>query len=134
MDLMAVIVAMKGDQVVRVSCKTCKKDRNYRPPRNQTEPGIAPAQKTSARSTSGSSSKKESKESVPLEAYHRKLLQENLGKPERPYLATELFKENDVLKHPLFGPGIVIKVIPPKKIEVVFERDIKTLICGGKRD
>jgi len=126
MDLLAVIVAMKGDQVLRVSCKTCKKDRNYRAPRSIE--GATPVPKASRKSNQDKSA------SVSIESYHKQVMQAALGNPTRDYTITSAYLEGDVVHHPTFGPGVVQKVIPPKKMEVVFERDIKTLMCGGKRE
>ncbi len=47
---------------------------------------------------------------------------ENLNDPPRPYAISGLFEAGEALEHPKFGLGFVQKVIPPNKIEVMFDR------------
>ena len=51
----------------------------------------------------------------------------------RNYSPMEPFKKDDKVKHVQFGEGIVQKIVPPNKMEVLFKYDIKLLICKGER-
>ncbi len=45
-----------------------------------------------------------------------------------PYTMTTCFKVNDLLNHPVFGLGKVIKCLSPNKIHVMFREEKKFLI------
>lgn len=45
-----------------------------------------------------------------------------------PYTMTTCFKADDLLKHPAFGLGKVIKCLSPNKIHVMFREGEKFLI------
>lgn len=117
MDLAHTIVAMNGDQIKRVHCKTCKKEHAYRTSKGLKEPGKkAKGERKSA--------------AVPVGEEWQRLLLENKGKPQKTYNAKQPFQVGDRLMHHMFGEGVVGKLIYPNKMEVVFESDIKVLIHG----
>lgn len=43
------------------------------------------------------------------------------------YRISDSYKEGDLIKHPLFGLGVVSKTITKRKMEVIFEDDKKLL-------
>ena len=59
MDLGATVVAMKGDQVVRVQCRTCRGERAFKAPKGVTDPKMAPPAKTTARGARTASGERE---------------------------------------------------------------------------
>ncbi len=130
MDLAAVIVAMKGDQIVRVECKTCRKERAYKAPKGVTDPGAAPAKKT----TRGARTETGERVDTSIAAEWKKIMQAHVQTPAQAYSAKGKFAVGDKVKHPTFGEGIVMKHIFPNKMELIFEMDLKILICGGPRE
>ncbi|ROQ91097.1 hypothetical protein [Desulfosoma caldarium] len=50
------------------------------------------------------------------------------GVPE--YQMTDVYKEGDLIWHPVFGLGVVSHVITPKKMEVVYETSKKLMAMG----
>ena len=48
------------------------------------------------------------------------------------YAADQAFLAGDRIKHPVFGEGIIQKLVFPNKVEVLFKMDVKTLIHAGK--
>ena len=130
LDLLAVIVAMKGDQILRVQCKTCRGERAYKAPKGVTDPSLAPPPKKQARSARTETGEKLDHS---VEAEWRKLMNQYNTHPLSAYSAKALLAVHDRVKHPTFGEGVVTKVIFPNKAEIVFEMDVKTLICGGAK-
>lgn len=130
MDLNHVIVAMQGDRIAKVQCKTCKKEHSYKPPKGVTEPPSkdSPVEKVK---TARKAAKKAETEAVPVENEWEKLMANHKGAPIKPYSTKEQFVLGDKLNHPNFGEGIVGKLIYPNKIEVIFRNDVKVLIHGG---
>jgi hypothetical protein len=131
MDLYHMVVAMKGDRIVKVQCKTCRKDHVYKAPKGVTDPGAAPPPKTASTRKSRASGESKS-EAVPVETEWVRMMNIHPGGPSKGYSAKGQFELGDKIDHPTFGEGIVGKVIFPNKIEVVFRHDVKTLICGGQ--
>src|SRR5690606_5321626 len=104
-----------GNAPARVRCNTCNSERNYRLKTvlvkdKETRPRI--------RATKVSSP----------DVYEKKLRDSNMKTP-RPYRATEAFEEGDVIDHTKFGRGVVMKVVPPDRIDVLFRDESKTLLC-----
>lgn len=119
MDLTAVVVAMQGDRVLKVYCKTCKKERQYRPPKGTVDPS-GPVKTSTPRTRAVQ---------IPIEDEWRKAMAAS-GRTAVPYSTKTSFQVQDKLKHPQFGDGVVTKKVHPNKVEVLFSMDIKTLICA----
>lgn len=51
----------------------------------------------------------------------------------RPYNATDIFLEMEIIQHPIFGLGFVSEMIGSDKIEVTFEKDKRVLIHNKLR-
>lgn len=117
MDLNHVVVAMKGDRVAKVECRTCKKIHAYRIPKGQKAPA-----KKSTRAT---------KKTVSVEDEWSRLMEATKDSPTKNYSTKSSFQQGDRLNHPKFGDGVVGKVIYPNKLEVVFKQDVKVLVHAG---
>lgn len=128
MDLLHVIIAMQGDRIVRVQCRTCRGDHAYKAPKGVKDPTMAPP----PRSTSSSpGEKRAATQRVAVETEWTRLMRENAGKPLKEYAADQKFAVGDRLKHPLFGEGVVMKILYPKKVEICFSMDVKVLVHAG---
>lgn len=130
MDLKATVVAMRGDQVLRVQCRTCRGERGFKPPKGVSDPKKAPASKTTTRGANAAATKREDHS---IEAEWRKEMNSKKDRPLNPYNAKAQFEIGDRLAHPTFGEGVVMKLIHPNKAEILFEMDLKILITGGPR-
>ena len=127
MDLNHTIVALKGDRIAKVQCLTCKKEHVYRAPKGITEPGQVKPKATRARKKKDS----EVEQAVSVEAEWEKLMAAHREAPMKQYNTKANFALGDKLSHPVFGDGIVGKLIYPNKLEVIFRTDVKVLIHGG---
>ena len=65
---------------------------------------------------------------IPIEVEWREQLSKVQGVPSQPYAPTGEYKAGDVIEHPTFGCGIVKTIKDGNKFEVLFQRDVKTLI------
>ena len=113
LELGHTIVAMVGSEPARIRCNTCRTERNYR-------------QKTSVEAILKSSSPKP--KIVRPDLFQAKL-QENLMKTQKPYRIYQNFELNDVIQHPTFGQGVVIKLSFPDRVEVLFKDQSRVLMC-----
>jgi len=123
-DLAHTIVSMKGDQVAKVECKTCKKTHAFKAPKGVTE--VAPKKKRASKKAAD-----EAQSASTIEAEWEKLMASHKDAPFKPYGLKSKFALGDKIRHPSFGEGIVGKLIYPNKLEVIFRTDIKVLIHGG---
>ena len=126
-DLGHVIIAMKGDRIVRVQCKTCRGDHAYKAAKGVTDPSLAPKPKAAG----AASGKRATAQKVSIETEWVRLMNENRGKPLKDYGADQKFGVGDRLKHSVFGEGVVTKQIYPRKVEICFSMDLKVLVHAG---
>lgn len=131
MDLKATVVAMRGDQVLRVQCRTCRGERGFKPPKGVNAPKKAPAAGKGA--TRSAKTPKGEREDHSVAAEWRKEMLTRKDRPLNTYSAKLQVNIGDRLAHPTFGEGIVMKNIHPNKAEILFEMDLKVLITGGPR-
>ncbi len=126
MDLNHRVVAMKGDRIAKTQCLTCKKEHVYKAPKGITEPPVKKAKKSKKDSASS-----QSDSSTSIESEWQKLMTTHKDAPTKNYNTKGQFILGDKLKHPVFGEGIVGRLIYPNKLEVIFQTQIKVLIYGG---
>ncbi len=130
MDLKATVIAMKGDQVLRVQCRTCRGERGFKAPKGVNDPKMAPPPKTTTRGARTASGERPDHS---VAAEWRKEMTARKDRPLNSYNAKVQVNLGDRLLHPTFGEGIVMKQIHPNKAEILFEMDLKVLITGGPR-
>jgi hypothetical protein len=125
------IVAMVGEKVVRVECNTCGGVHNYYPPpaakpavgRTVTRSGgTARPAATAARSARKDPAEAEREEWSALRPSMQ--IDQAAG-----YDLNGSYRADTLLNHPVFGLGIVKQVIPPNKMQVLFQDGIKLLRC-----
>jgi hypothetical protein len=121
------IVAMVGDKIVRVECDTCHGVHAYRSPKSAKEP--AAARGTQKKATTTPRAPKADPEAA-ARAEWAELQQEMDPTQAIPYDMNRVYRVKNVLSHPNFGLGIVVLVLPPNKIDVLFQSGKKRLRCG----
>lgn len=121
------IVAMVDGLVKRVICLTCDSQHNYRQPPGEKRPQAVRVMRVS---------KDMKKTSAPdggrvfAQWMQKKQEAEASGAVPRPYGINEVFEVGEIMNHPKFGLGFVQRLIPPNKMEVMFETEIKTLVMN----
>jgi hypothetical protein len=119
------IVAMVGEKVARVECNTCHGIHNYRGPVEKKEKKSslsAPKKQTVPRQPKkdpGVSEMEEWEALSPTFDCNRAI----------PYDMDKKYRANELITHSTFGLGIVKTIIPPKKMEVLFQLGKKLLRC-----
>ncbi|MBS2013436.1 MAG: hypothetical protein JST00_11140 [Deltaproteobacteria bacterium] len=126
------IIAMVQGTPARVECSTCGSHHNFR--------ARAPGEKAPSTGTrsSGGSSASSGPRSVrgPTKAQQAVMDRERTWEKAiagkgvhdfRPYRVTEVFAEGDLVRHSKFGDGVVMRVIDPKKVEILFKDEPRTL-------
>lgn len=113
------IVAMVNDLPGRVECNTCKGVHNYRKPAEEK-----PAK------TAKTPRKRASNKIDPDLAVWAELALDQSGTTASAYSMQAVFKQDEVVRHPTFGLGKVMRLVPPNKVEILFEEGRKLLRCG----
>jgi hypothetical protein len=140
LDLTHRIIAMVGDAVKKVECKTCGSHHLYRRPKDEPAPaGVRPT-KTRAASAGGGSSGPRARAGERLTSAQR-LEREQAqawehaiaGQPAsafKPYRINLSFGPGELIRHPKFGDGVVARVIDRGKLEILFKDGPRTMAQG----
>lgn len=119
MDLAHRIVAMTGDRIARVECKTCRKIHAFRAAKGVTSP-------LSKDEAAPKGSKAERPVAVELEWERTRAAKKS--EPSKPYHFKSTFEIGNKISHPDYGEGFVTKLLFPNKVQVLFRDDLKILI------
>ncbi len=121
MDLNHRVILLKDDKPKRVLCLTCQTERVYKAPKEEKKKR-APSLKKRMAGQAAISAKQQQEEWI-----------EKINNPQttpKNYKFEGLYAVNDLLSHPTFGLGVVIRLIDPDKIEVFFGESVKIFKCG----
>jgi len=140
LDLTHRIIAMVGDVVKKVECKTCGSHHLYRKPKSVKEAEAAAAAKA------GSAARRPRADGAPRTASERHAAAERAerervsswekaiaGQPTsafKPYSVKVLFGAGELVRHPKFGDGVVARVIDRAKVEILFQDGPRTMAHG----
>jgi hypothetical protein len=141
LDLTHRIIAMVGDAVKKVECKTCGSHHLYRRPKSEREAATAAMMKRAeerqaAGGGGGGSSPKGERltqaqraERDQTAAWEKAIA----GQPStafKPYRISVTFGAGELVHHPKFGDGVVARVIDRGKIEILFQDGPRTMAHG----
>lgn len=107
------IVIMGEEGPSKVQCSVCSREHKYRPP---TVPRKAAARRTVDPRVAERKEWEELRPSMDAAA-------------AKEYSMTGDFKVHSLINHPVFGLGLVQRVVGDRKIEVLFEDGKKTMRC-----
>lgn len=140
LDLTHRIIAMVGDVVKKVECKTCGSHHLYRKPKSLKEAEAAAAARA------GSATRKPRADGAPRTASERHAAAERAerervntwekaiaGQPTgafKPYSVKVMFGQGELVRHPKFGDGVVARVIDRAKVEILFQDGPRTMAHG----
>jgi hypothetical protein len=119
------IVAMAEGVVKRVICLTCDGQHNFRSP-----PGAKKTKSSRARRVMKGEKRVRNDPGQAFE--HWVKLKSTLPGEARSYIMAEAYRNGEAISHATFGLGFVNKILNDKKMEVMFEKDIKTLAMNYK--
>jgi hypothetical protein len=118
------IVAMVGERVARVQCNTCNGVHNYKeakPAKVTVARSASPKQAAAPRASRKDPGAAERQEWLAL----RPDMQRERAKE---YSMNGSYKVKDLVEHPVFGLGVVQRVVA-NKVEILFEQGKKLLRC-----
>ncbi len=127
------IIAMVKGVPVRVECSTCMSHHNFR----ARAPGDKAPAATTTRASSGGAPKSTrmtvTKAAAAAAEREKSWEKAVLGKAVsefKNYRVDQIFSEGDLIRHKKFGEGIVTRVLDPKKVEILFKDEPRTLAQG----
>lgn len=118
MDLGHTIMVMDGEKVLRVKCNTCGSEHKHK------EKTIKKATKAKKSSTV--------KKAAPTKSVERRW-DEAIAKAtraEKPYNMKAAFKLGDIVRHDIFGQGVVLEA-NPKKMTIIFQDKERVLVAAN---
>lgn len=144
------IMAMVGNEIVKVECRVCKSQHRYRPPARVAQGRSTVTMKKGRDGEAVSSrqaaigqatrpvapkptARKNSAAALAAEALQdkwRAAMRKHEGEEPRAYAMSEAFAAGDYITHPTFGLGEVALFLTPDKIDVLFENGVKRLLCN----
>ena len=150
LDLAHRVIAMVGEAVKKVECKTCGSHHNYRRPKSEPEApkatgGVGPFRRGSepppAKAPKAPSKPRTSRamsERVSAAALKEKELTQLweravAGKAVtafQAYRTTSTFGGGELIHHPKFGDGFIYRIIDRGKVEILFQDGARTMAHG----
>jgi hypothetical protein len=138
LDLGHRIIAMVGESIKKVECRTCHSHHLYRRPKAEKDAQHARAAERRLDRAGGATSEKPG---GPRMTAAQRLERDQTvqwehaiaGKPAtafKPYRITTNFDAGELVRHPKFGDGVVARVIDRGKVEVLFKDGPKTMAQG----
>ncbi len=121
------IVALVDGRIVRVKCNTCSSEHNYHAPKEAKVPAIKKSTEPRVRTSTTAATKKDT-----APRYHEQWELALSGKDSSPVKEYDMegkFKKDELVKHTLFGMGIVT-MVTGTKMELLFSEGPKLLRCG----
>lgn len=107
------IVTMIENGSVEVQCNTCNRKHKYRPPITAKKPSV-----------------RQTADPKVAERKEWAVLRPNMNSAEATnYSMGASYKVKALINHPVFGLGLVQRVVGPQKVEVLFEDGKKTMRC-----
>lgn len=140
LDLTHRIIAMVGDAVKKVECKTCGSHHLYRRPKSERDArmrvlegkqraaaeGKARGEPRTAAERLTAAQKAEREQTT---AWERAIA----GQPPtafKAYRITLTLSQGELVRHPKFGDGVVARVIDRGKVEILFNDGPRTMAHG----
>jgi predicted nucleic acid-binding Zn-ribbon protein len=123
-DTWHVVMAKVGERVIKVVCKLCGGQHNYRGEKNKPAASDGSASSSST-STWGRARKRRTKDETPapvIPAF-------DPSKPPRAYSPRDSYYPGERVVHANFGTGVVSSSLPGK-VEVQFPTGPRTLACA----
>jgi len=137
LDLTHRIIAMVGDAVKKVECKTCGSHHLYRRPKTERDAAAARLMKRAEdrKTTSSGGTKAERQTAAQRAERDQTAAWEHAiaGQPTgafKPYRISLTLGAGELIHHPKFGDGVVARVIDRGKVEVLFKDGPRTMAHG----
>jgi hypothetical protein len=126
------VIAMVGGTPVRVECSTCGSHHNYRARAPGEKAPSAPRATSSGapRSTRVPSATKAQQAALERERSWEKAIAGKAVSDFKNYRVDQTFAEGDLIRHKKFGDGVVTRILDPKKVEILFKDEPRTLAQG----
>jgi hypothetical protein len=139
LDLTHRIIAMVGDEVKKVECKTCGSHHLYRRPKSEKLAPLAPKNKAAGATKREGGEERKTGSARASAAAQRERDQTSqwehaiAGQPMgafKAYRVTLTLGPGELVRHPKFGDGVVARVIDRGKVEILFKDGPKTMAHG----
>lgn len=125
------IIAMVGTTPARVECSTCGSHHNYRARApGEKAPAVSRGGAAAPRSVRAPHVTRAQQAAADRERTWEKAIAGKAVSEFKKYTVAQTFAEGDLVRHTKFGDGVVTRVIDPRKIEILFKDEPRTLAQG----
>lgn len=128
LDLNHTVVAATDTSIIKVQCRTCKKEHRYSAPKGAKDGSVV----FKAKEEKVQKETKVKAETKTVEREWQEMMSKTKDKAQKPFSIKTTYAAGELISHPTFGVGYVRKVLHPSKIEVLFSMDVKVLIHDKK--
>ncbi len=126
-----VVMCEVGGKVKKVKCKTCGSEHMYRVAAPQKKSDASMARPGQEKRVKTASKSKKPVNDAPLQ-WTLKQGEMNPETPVKAYRIQDIYKHEDVIRHPVFGLGFVGRV-SDTSMEVLFKDSIKLMAMNIKQ-
>lgn len=120
-------VTNRGRSLSKVRCDACRDVHAFRRPKAPQRP--TRARKPKPDRAPARSRKAKSAEAVIAEEWAQ--VESVVAAAQKiPYVLSGAYDKGQVVEHAVFGPGIVLALLGPNKMEVLFRTGRRKLVCG----
>ncbi|MCK6590488.1 MAG: hypothetical protein HUU21_28435 [Polyangiaceae bacterium] len=139
LDLLHRIIAMVGDSVKKVECKTCGSHHLYRRPKSERDERMrmleskragADQKPREGRTTAAERLTAAQKAERDQTTAWEKAIAGQPSTAFKPYRITLTLSQGELVRHPKFGDGVVARVIDRGKAEILFKDGPRTMAHG----
>jgi hypothetical protein len=126
------VIAMVAGTPVRVECSTCGSHHNFRARAPGEKAPAAPRSTASGapRAARVTSATKAQQAALDRERSWEKAIAGKAVSDFKNYRVDQTFAEGDLIRHKKFGDGVVTRILDPKKVEILFKDEPRTLAQG----
>jgi len=115
----------KGKKIGNVRCGKCNDEHAFRRPKAGAKP------KSKSKSDKPVRSRRTKSPELIASEEWAEVDAMVAAAQKTPYVMDKPFDKGQVLDHSVFGPGLVLAVLGPRKIEVLFRLGRRKLVCGA---
>jgi hypothetical protein len=128
-DTVQTVLKVEGLQIRSVRCEKCAGEGPFRMPRARTKAALMEV--AAKRRSTEPPRRTRRKREDPGQTF-RKLLEGKDLASAIPYAATAIVDIGRVIKHPVFGLGVVTTMTEPSKATITFEDGVRVMACKRK--
>ncbi len=125
-DTVHTVLQVEGLQVRLVRCEKCSLEEPFRPPRARTKAGLL---EVAAKRKTTTTRRPRKKQQDPAQIFRQLLEGKDLAEVQNYNIKIEI-TVGDLVRHKIFGIGVVTTMTEPAKATITFEDGPRVMVCN----